>query len=448
MKPIVAIIGRPNVGKSTLFNTLARRNIAIIDDVPGVTRDRNYTDISREGCSFTLVDTGGFDPGTGDDLGCRIQDHARVAVEEADVIIFLMDALQGLMPGDIDIARVLHKSKKPVLFVVNKAEGGTGQNAIPDFYRLGVEDLIDISAKYRNGIGDLQAALSNVLPESEVAESRADETVVSIIGRPNVGKSSFVNRLVGFERTMVSDTAGTTRDPVDTVIRYKGQALRFIDTAGIRKKNKISYKLEKYCIVQALRSISGSSISILMLDAGQGVTTQDEKLAARIRERNRACIIVVNKWDTIKKESGTHDEFVRTIRNELAFVDYAPIVTVSALTGMRVRNILDILHRIGPLYRKRVQTAELNDAIAEIVRKNPPPRGPSRATKLYYGAQVSAGPPVFKLYANNPASIPQHYERYIERALRERFGFEGVPLCLQFSRRSKSEQKGVKQRVP
>ncbi len=435
IKPVVAIIGRPNVGKSTLFNAIARRNIAIIDDLPGVTRDRNYIDVAWHESSFMLVDTGGFDPESKDDISNLVKEHARMAVDEADVIIMLMDGKDGLLYGDLEIAQILQKTRKPVLYAVNKVESNKTKADTPDFYRLGVETILNISARERIGVSELLEEVCRNIPKYQEKKLSDDETVVAIIGRPNVGKSSLVNRLLGYERALVSKKAGTTRDPVDSFMRYNKKTIRFIDTAGIRRKSRINYSLERYSVFQALRSISRSSLSIFIIDASQGISSQDEKLAAQIYDRQRACILVVNKWDLIEKDTKTHEKFIEQIRSKLAFMDFAPIVTVSALTGFRVRKILDSIGEIESTYLKRVQTSRLNSEIQDICRRKTPPRGPNGRTKIYYATQVAKGPPTFKLFTNNPGAFPLHYRKYLERSIRERFSLDGSPICLQFSGR-------------
>lgn len=442
MKPIVAIIGRPNVGKSTLFNTIVRKKIAIVDDLPGVTRDRNYADAGRGESVFTLVDTGGFDTSTQDDLAHLIKEHAHMAVEEADVIIFLMDAREGLLSGDQEIARILQRSGKPVLYCVNKVENRKTEDNIADFYRLGADAVFSISAKNRIGISDLLDEVFKHIPECNEKDGSQDEVVVSIIGRPNVGKSSLINKILGRERLVVSDKAGTTRDPVDSLIRYNNKTIRFIDTAGIRRKSRISYRLEKYCVFQALRCISRSSFCIFMIDAAEGVTAQDVKLAALIHDSYRACILVVNKWDTIKKDDKTHDKFIKKIRSQLPFIDFAPLVVVSALTGLRVRKILDIIEEVGITYEKRVPTPQLNRELQSIYGGRMPPRSRGTTTRIYYATQVSTRPPIFKLFTNNPKAFSRPYKKYLERSIRERFGFERSPVCLQFAKKSKDKKGG------
>ena len=436
MNPVLAIIGRPNVGKSTLFNLIAGRNVAIIHDLPGVTRDRNYRDVCYAERNFTLVDTGGFDPGTEEELGARISEHAQVAVEEADVILFLMDAVDGLQHGDIEIARRIQKTDKPVIFVVNKVESKKTEDNLSDFYRLGgVDELLTISAIHRRGLSDLQDKIQLLISPVVQTEPSEPESVVSIIGRPNVGKSSLVNRLLGYDKQMVSEIAGTTRDPIDSRLRHNGKTIRIIDTAGIRKKNRKGFQIEKYTVMQALKSISRSEICILMIDVSAGVTVQDAKLAAQIYERNRACILVLNKWDLIEKDNKSHDRFVAMVREELAFVDFAPLVLVSALSGQRVRTILDHIERISKIYEKKIQTSVLNRTVEDIFRRKPAPKGRRGWTRIYYSVQVNSAPPVFKIFTNNPEAFRSNYRRYFEREMREKFGFEGVPLRLEFLER-------------
>ena len=440
-KSVVAIVGRPNVGKSTLFNAISGRNIAIVHDMPGVTRDRNYIDILWDEHPLTLVDTGGFEIVSDDELSHLVKEQARIAVEEADIIVFLMDVRQGLQHGDTDIARLLQKSGKPVIYAVNKAEKQADQAASVDFYRLGVDTVIPISAKQKLGIGDLMAAVCAHARPGQAPDDKRDETVVSIIGRPNVGKSSLVNKLLGYERHMVSSVAGTTRDPIDTVLKYNGKILRFIDTAGIRRKSRISFGLEKYTAFQALRSINRSSICILMLDASQGVTTQDVKLAAEIHDRRRCCVIFINKWDLIEKQTKTHEDYVERVRSGLPFLDYAPVMTASAATGLRVRKLFELIEKLGEGYARRIPTSEVNRGIELIYDKNPPPRGTTTRTRIYYASQVDIAPPTFKIFTNHPDAFQPAYTRYFERAIRERFGFEGIPVCLDIAERVKKEKK-------
>ena len=440
MNPVVALIGRPNVGKSTLFNTIARRNIAIVHDLAGVTRDRNYTEVTLGSHSFTLIDTGGFDQAGEDDFARQVREQAEFAIEEADLILFLMDGTEGLLHGDHDISRRLQKSGKPVLYVVNKVEGRSLEDGVPDFYRIGAEAIYPISAKHKTGIADLIAEILARIPEGTPPQQAAEEIVCSIIGRPNVGKSSLINRLTGQERFMVSEYAGTTRDPVDTVMRYHDRVIRFIDTAGIRRKSSLGYKLERFCELMALKSISRSALCILMIDACDGVTTYDARLAAQIYERSRACIVAVNKWDLIEKKDKSYEHFIRDVRAKLAFIDFAPVVALSALTGQRVRAILDMILDIGQRYSLRIATADVNRAIQEICAHHPPPGLGRQRTKIYYITQVSTAPPVFKLFTNHPRVFTTAYIKYLERSLRERFKLDCIPLCLQVSGRVKQDR--------
>lgn len=435
MKPVVAIVGRPNVGKSTLFNALARRNVAIIHDMPGVTRDRNYIDIPWEGGAFVLVDTGGFATDEEDAFHEQVRHQTRLAIEEADLVLLVMDGTEGLQHGDEELYRMLARTGKPVACVVNKTESQAVQDGLADFYRLGAaDDIVTVAAKHRIGLNDLMLRITGMIPRSGVQVDRdRDEIVVSIIGRPNVGKSSLVNRLVGQERSLVSPGAGTTRDPVDTCLAYNGRIIRLIDTAGIRRKSRVGYTVERYCVFQAFRSVGQSEVALLLIDALQGVTAQDAKLAAQICERGRACVIVVNKWDLIEKDSRTHQEYVRSVREALPFLEYAPVCIVSAETGQRVRGVLDVVCRIHGHWADRIPTAELNRALETITARKPPPRtGRGRTNRLYYMAQVETAPPLFRISAGNAAAVPDTYARYVEHCLRERFGFEGIPLRLRF----------------
>jgi len=444
MTPVVAIIGRPNVGKSTLFNTMARRNIAIVHDLAGVTRDRNYTDVTIGSHTFTLIDTGGFDPAGEDDFTRLVREQAVFAIDEADLIIFLMDGTDGLLHSDLDIARQLQQSGKQVLYAVNKVEGRAIEDGVADFYRTGADTIYAISAKHKTGIPDLCAAILARIPAIQPSGQPADEIVCSIIGRPNVGKSSLINRLVGQERFIVSDRAGTTRDPVDTLMRYHEHDIRFIDTAGIRRKSSLGYKLERYCELMSLRSINRSSVCILIIDAVDGVTSYDARLAAQIYDRRRACIIAVNKWDLVEKQDKSYEHFIKDVRSRLPFIDFAPVVALSALTGQRVRKILDLILEIAAGYRRRILTAEVNRAIETIYTHHPPPGTGKRRTKIYYVTQVATAPPVFKLFTNNTRVFTQSYLRYLERSLRQHLGLNCIPLCLQVSGREKKDADAKK----
>lgn len=436
MKPVVAIIGRPNVGKSTIFNALIRRNFAIVDNAPGVTRDRNYADVTWKEGACTLVDTGGFDSIARDDLACLVREQASIAVEEADLIVFLMDGRDGLTSGDLDIAAILQKSAKPVLYAVNKVESSAVEDNIVEFYRLGAEKIIAVSGKTRQGLAELADEICSRIPAITPAPLDRNEIVVSILGRPNVGKSSLINRILGLNRLMVSPQPGTTRDSVDSLLRYKHATIRFIDTAGIRRKSRIGYTIERYCVFKALKSIDRSMICVLVLDAATGVQAQDASLAAEIFERHRASIIVVNKWDLVEKETRTHDRVAGEVRENLSFIDFAPLLVVSALTGQRVRHILDSIIDLASALSVRVPTPAFNRELREIYASHPPPRGRGRPPRIYYGTQIKVGPPTFKIFTNRPEAFSTPYRRFLERSIRERFGMGSVPIYLQFVKRT------------
>jgi GTP-binding protein len=433
MIPVIAIIGRPNVGKSTLFNTIAKKNIAIVDDLPGVTRDRNYLDITYDDKSFILIDTGGFDPFDDDKLSCMVKEHAQIAAEEADAIIFLMDGQTGIHHSDKEINRIIQRSNKKIFYVVNKLEKEKERDNVFEFYSLGVERIFAVSAKNNIGVNELFNEITEHFPENDETEKAENETVVAIVGRPNVGKSSIINKIIGKDRLIVSDIAGTTRDSVDTLFKYNKKSIRFIDTAGIRRKSRISFKLEKYSVILALRSISASDLTILLLNAEEGVSAQDMKLASQIYDRKKACIIAVNKWDLIEKDNKSYADFVKKVREDLSFMDFAPVIPVSALTGQRVRGILDLIISVGDTYQKRIPTSVFNKKLVEIYERNPSPKNRRNRTRFYYGTQVKTSPPIFKIFTNNPGSFPENYLKYLERSIREEFGFDGVPVCLQFA---------------
>jgi len=433
MIPVIAIIGRPNVGKSTLFNTIAKKNIAIVDDLPGVTRDRNYLDITYDDKSFILIDTGGFDPYDDDKLAGMVKEHAQIAAEEADAIIFLMDGQTGIHHSDKEINRIIQRSNKKIYYAVNKLEKEKERDNVYDFYSLGVDKIFAVSAKNNIGINELFDEITENFSVNEETEKSENGTVVAIVGRPNVGKSSIINKIIGKDRLIVSDIAGTTRDSVDTIFKYNKKEIRFIDTAGIRRKSRISFKLEKYSVILALRSINVSDLTILLLNAEEGVTAQDMKLASQIYDRKKACIIAVNKWDLIEKDNKSYADFVKKVREDLSFMDFAPVIPVSALTGQRVRSILDLIVTVGDTYQKRIPTSVFNKKLIEIYDRNPSPKNRRNRTRLYYGTQVKSSPPIFKIFTNNPGSFPEHYLKYLERSIREEFGFDGVPVCLQFA---------------
>lgn len=430
MMPLVAIVGRPNVGKSTLFNRMLGHRKAIVDDMPGVTRDRNYGIVEKYDVPFTLIDTGGFEPVTEDRLLQQMREQSQLAIEEADVILFLMDGREGLTPADREVADMLRRVQKPVFYVVNKVDGEKIEEAAFEFYALGVGNLFTISAEHNRGIGDLMDEVVKAFPRGGKDEVPDDVTKIAVIGRPNVGKSSIVNRLLGFERVVANPTPGTTRDAVDTFFTCNRKRFLLIDTAGIRRKGRVSQKLEKYSVVDALRSIERADVVLIVVNAEEGVTEQDAKIAGYAFEAGRACIIVVNKWDVLEKDTATLGKFVDRVRTDFKFLSFAPIVFISALTGQRIHRVMEEVEMVFEQYAKRVSTSQLNQVFAEVTATHPPPIYMGRRIKLYYATQVSAKPPTFMIFSNRPEGIHFSYERYIINKLREAFGFMGTPLRL------------------
>jgi len=433
MKPVIAIIGRPNVGKSTLFNRLAGRSKAIVIDQPGATRDRNYAESDWMGRPFTLIDTGGFEPASAVEILIQMREQTKLAIEEADIILFLMDGRDGLTPADQEITRMLRMTQKQVFFAVNKIDGPRHEALVAEFYRLGIETIYAISAQHGQGLDDLMDAVSVLLPAGETSrEVEEDRIRIAVVGRPNVGKSSLVNRVLGYERTIANPTPGTTRDAIDTPFTRNGKKYLLIDTAGIRRKSRISLTLEKYTIVQAIKAIDRADIALILLDAKEGISEQDVKIAGLAMEHGTACILVVNKWDLIEKDNSTVGTFVENIRYNSKFLEFAPIIFVSALSGQRITNIFDLIERVYGQYTKRIETGELNRKIREIIEMNPPPGRQSRPHVFNYITQVAVKPPTFVLFVRNPGSIHFSYERYLVNRIRETFGFPEVPIRLFF----------------
>jgi len=437
MKPIVAIVGRPNVGKSTLFNRIIGRRKAMVDDQPGVTRDRNYGNVDRFEVPFILIDTGGFEPATSDRLLQQMREQSQLAMEEADVILFVMDGRDGLTPADVEVAEMLRRVDKPVFYLINKIDGDKQEMGIGDFYDLGVENVFAVSAEHNRGIGELMDEVIEALPKTGADEEDEDVTKIAVVGRPNVGKSSLVNRLLGFERVVANPTPGTTRDSVDTYFTCNRKRYMLIDTAGIRRKGKTTRKIEKYSVVDALRSIERADVVLIVLSAEDGVTEQDTKIAGYAYEAGRGCIFVVNKWDTLSKDNATIGTFVESIRTEFKYLPFAPILFVSALTGQRTGKIIAEVDTVMAQYAKRVQTSELNKVFLDAVTAHQPPLFQGKRIKLYYATQVSTRPPTFVVFANRTEAIHFSYERYLANRLREAFGFTGTPLRLLFKGRER-----------
>jgi GTPase len=436
MKPVVAIVGRSNVGKSTLFNRLSEKRKAIVINEPGATRDRNYDDCTWYGKPFLLIDTGGFEPVATEQILVQMREQSKLAIEEADIIIFMMDGRDGLMPGDVEIAHTLRETKKPVFIAVNKVDGPRQEGLVHEFFELGVEKVYTLSALHGIGVGELMEDLSKYLyPAEDDDEEDLDWIRIAVIGKPNVGKSSLVNKILGYERTIVNQLPGTTRDAIDTLFTLNDRKYLLIDTAGIRRKSRVSLTLEKYSVIQALRAIDRCDIALVLIDAEEGITEQDAKIVGLVFEKGAACIIVVNKWDMLKKDNHTVSEYMRDIRDKIKFMDFAPIIFISALKGQRVFKIFDLVDAVYGQYTKRVGTAELNKKVRELVAMKPLPRFENREQHLTYVTQTSVKPPSFVFFVSKPRGIHFSYERFLLNQLREAFGFDYVPLRLIFRKK-------------
>jgi GTP-binding protein len=435
-KPVIAIVGRPNVGKSTLFNRIAGRQKAIVIDEPGATRDRNYMDCVWHDKVFTLIDTGGFEPVTEERILIQMREQTNLAIEEADVIIFLMDGKDGLTPSDIEIARQLRGKSKNVFYTANKVDGERHEELLTEFYRLGIDAFYPISAQHGLGVDELLAVLTEDFPKVVESNEEGDKPIaVAIVGKPNVGKSSLINLICGKERSIANPTPGTTRDAVDTIVKVHGKQYLMIDTAGIRRKNKISLTLEKYSVVQALKTINRCDIALVLIDAEEGITEQDAKIVGLAYERGKACIIIVNKWDKIEKDNASVGKFVEKIHDEIKFMDYAPILFISALTGQRAPKIFSMIDEVYAQYTKRVDTSPLNDLVEKSVSRNPMARAHNRSMSISYATQTNTKPPTFVFFVSNPKGIHFSYERYLMNQIRSEFGFDKVPLKLIFRKK-------------
>lgn len=430
-KPIIAIVGRPNVGKSTFFNKLAGKRIAIVEDTPGVTRDRLYFETEWNGRKLLMIDTGGIEPNGVDVMMSHIKNQAQIAIESADVIVFMTDSRAGVTADDAEIANMLRRSKKPVVLCVNKMDS-TG--ALPpefyEFYELGLGDPYPVSSLHGTGTGDILDRVIELVDDIEDDEEDDDSIKVAVIGRPNAGKSSLVNRLCGEERTIVSNVAGTTRDAIDTYIENEEGKFTFIDTAGIRKSGKISDNIEKYSVLRAELAVERSDVCIIMIDANEGVTAQDERVAGIAHENGKASIICINKWDSIEKDSNTLDEFKKKVRESLAYMTYAPVMFISAKTGQRTENLYGMIKYVNDEASKRVSTGMLNDVLNDAITRVQPPSDKGKRLKIYYMTQTGVKAPTFVLFVNNAELFHFSYQRYIENKLRETFGFEGTPIKL------------------
>lgn len=431
-RPVVCIVGRPNVGKSTLFNRIVGRRIAITEDNPGVTRDRIYSEAEWLNRYFILIDTGGLEPESEEIIPLNIRRQAEVAIDTADVILFVVDGIDGVTTTDIEIASILRRSGKEVLLVCNKIDTHKTPDAIFEFYELGVGEPIVISAEQGLGIGDLLDEVIEHFPEDKDTDYEEDIIKVSVIGKPNVGKSSLINNILGEERVIVTNIPGTTRDAIDTYFTYEDEKYVFIDTAGLRRKRSIYENVERYSVVRTLAAIDRSDLCILVIDGTEGVTEQDTKIAGYAHENGKGIIIAVNKWDIVDKETNTYWEFEKDIRNKLGFIVYAPIVFISAKTGRRVNKLLELIKVVNNNYNLRISTGVLNDIINEAVILNQPPSDKGVRLKIYYGTQVSVRPPKFVVFINKRELMHFSYQRYLENQIRQYFGFEGVPIRFEF----------------
>ncbi|MBE5851957.1 MAG: ribosome biogenesis GTPase Der [Lachnospiraceae bacterium] len=428
-KPVVAVVGRPNVGKSTLFNVLAGEKISIVKDTPGITRDRIYADVTWLNYAFTLVDTGGIEPESKDIILSQMREQAQIAIDTADVIMFMTDVRQGLVDADAKVADMLRRAQKPVILVVNKVDNyNTMMPDVYEFYNLGIGDPHPISAANRTGIGDMLDEVVKYFPDVTEEEEEDDRIRVAIVGKPNVGKSSIINRLLGENRLIVSDIAGTTRDAVDTEVKYNGKEYVFIDTAGLRRKNKIKEELERFMIIRTVSAVERADIVVLVIDATEGVTEQDAKIAGIAHDRGKGMIIAVNKWDAIEKNDKTVNEFSAKIKQVLSFMPYAEMLFISALTGQRLPKLYDTIEAVHENHSLRVATGVLNEIMSEAVVMQQPPSDKGKRLRLYYITQVAVKPPTFVIFVNDKELMHFSYTRYIENQIRASFGFKGTPL--------------------
>ena len=436
MIPTIAIVGRPNAGKSTLFNRIAKERKAIVEDFPGVTRDRNYAEVRHFSRPFLLVDTGGYESSTENIILSLMREQTEVAIREADVIVFLMDGRGGISPSDREMATLLRKQEKPVFYVVNKVDSPALEMEAAEFYALGMESLHFISAEHGLGVSSLMEEILEMLPPS-VQEADEDEVRVSIIGRPNVGKSSLINRILGQERVLVSPIPGTTRDSIDTHFTFNRNRYRLIDTAGLRRKSRVDEKLEKISALQAIKAISRSHVVVMVIDAEKGVTEQDLTVAGYAFEKQRAVIIVVNKWDLVGKDNATFGKFTEKIRSSFKFLPFAPILFVSAMTGQRVAKIVQEVERVFEQFNRSVSTPALNRALQAAVEQLPPPVYHRKRVKLFYITQTGVRPPTFTVFASKSEGIHVYYQRFLQNQIRQAFGFEGTPMRMHFKDRKK-----------
>ena len=439
-KPLVAIVGRPNVGKSMLFNKLVGRRLSIVEDTPGVTRDRLYAECEWRGRKFDIVDTGGIEPGTTTEILSFMRKQAEIAISHADVIVFLCDIKTGLTAADQDVANMLLRARKPVILAVNKMDQvGMTNPDIYEFYNLGLGDPIAVSAVHGHGTGDLLDACFDYFPPEEEEEEEDDVIKVAVIGKPNVGKSSLINKILGEERVIVSDMAGTTRDAVDSYFENSEGKFLLIDTAGMRKKSKVNDQIEKFSVLRAAMAVERSDVCLIMIDANEGVTEQDTKVAGMAHEAGKACIIVVNKWDAVEKDGKTMDKMRNDVRRDLAYMTYAPVIFISALTGQRVPRLFQLIKYVNDQAATRITTGMLNSLLADATARVQPPTDKGRRLKIYYMTQAGTRPPHFVCFCNDAKLFHFSYQRYLENQIRATFGLEGTPIRLTIRQRGDKE---------
>ena len=436
----VAILGRPNVGKSSFFNYVVGKRVSIVEDIPGVTRDRIYEEVEWSGKRFTLIDTGGLEPQSTDTILQQMKRQAELAVELADVILFMCDMKDGVTASDMDIATLIRKTKKPVIFVVNKVDKvGEPPADIYEFYNLGLGDFYSISSVHGLGIGEVLDAVLENLPEYSDDDEEGNLIKVAVVGKPNAGKSSLINRILGEERVIVSNIPGTTRDAIDTYATKDGQDFCFIDTAGMRKRGKVTDNIERYSIMRSLTAVDRSDVVVIMIDAQDGVTEQDTKIAGYAHNKGKACIVAINKWDLIDKETNTMDEYKKTVQDKLGFMLYAPVVFISALTGQRVTKLYEMIKFVADQAAQRISTGMLNDVLNEAVAMVQPPSDKGKRLKLYYMTQIKVKPPTFAVFVNRANLAHFSYMRYIENRIRENFGFEGTPIVFKIREKDSTD---------
>ncbi|MBS5843711.1 MAG: ribosome biogenesis GTPase Der [Clostridiales bacterium] len=436
----VAILGRPNVGKSSFFNYVTGKRISIVEDVPGVTRDRIYEEVEWSGRHFTLIDTGGLEPNTSDTILQQMKRQAEIAVELADVILFMVDFKDGVTANDMDIAALVRKTKKPIVLVVNKVDQvGAPPPEIYEFYHLGLGDFYTISSAHGLGIGEVLDAILQYLPQNTEDDGESNLIKVAVVGKPNAGKSSLINKILGEERVIVSDIPGTTRDAIDTYIKKDGQEFCFIDTAGMRKRGKITDNIERYSTMRSLTAVDRCDVVVIMIDAVDGVTEQDTKIAGYAHNKGKACIIAINKWDLIEKDAKTTEEYRKTVQDKFSFMLYAPILFISALTGQRIAKLYEMIKFVADQAALRVSTGMLNDVLNEAVAMVQPPSDKGKRLKIYYMTQIKVKPPTFAVFVNKADLFHFSYMRYLENRLRQNFGFEGTPIVFKVREKENGE---------